>query len=55
MVECVECGANIELDDDSILGDLIICEECGCEMEVTGVDPFTVAEAPQEDEDWDDI
>jgi len=52
MVECVICGAKLELTDDTINGELITCEECGSELEVTGVNPFEVAEAPQAEEDW---
>lgn len=52
MVECPVCGAEIELDEDTVEGELITCPECGTELEVTGVDPFSVEEAPQEEEDW---
>lgn len=52
MVECPVCGAELELAADTVEGELISCEECGSELEVTGVDPFTVEEAPQEEEDW---
>jgi alpha-aminoadipate carrier protein LysW len=52
MTECVLCGAELTLPDDTVVGELITCHECGSELEVTGVNPFTVAEAPQEEEDW---
>lgn len=52
MVECVVCGAELTLAADTVEGELITCDECGSELEVTGVDPFTVEEAPQEEEDW---
>lgn len=52
MTECVVCGAELTLPDDTVVGELITCPDCGSELEVTGVDPFTVAEAPQEEEDW---
>jgi len=52
MPECPVCGANIELENDTVVGELIECPECGSELEVTGVDPFTLIEAPQEEEDW---
>ena len=52
MVECIVCGADLELPDDTVIGELLICDECGTELEVTGIDPFTVDEAPQEEEDW---
>ena len=52
MVECVVCGAELTLDSDTVIGELITCAECGTELEVTGTNPFTVAEAPQVEEDW---
>ena len=52
MVECPTCGGNMELKDGTVQGELISCSECGTELEVTGVEPFTLAEAPQEEEDW---
>ena len=52
MVECVVCGAELTLPEDTVQGELITCDDCGTELEVTGVGPFTVDEAPQEEEDW---
>ena len=52
MVECPICGAEVKLGQDTVQGELIACAECGTELEVTGIAPFTVAEAPQEEEDW---
>lgn len=51
-VECPVCGGEVTLSEDTVQGELIECEECGTELEVTGLQPFTVAEAPQEEEDW---
>ncbi|MEK6613576.1 MAG: lysine biosynthesis protein LysW [Candidatus Binatota bacterium] len=52
MVECPVCGGSVKLGEDTVQGELVACAECGTELEVTGVDPFTVAEAPKEEEDW---
>lgn len=52
MVECPVCGASLELNEDTVENELLECGECGTELEVTGVNPFTVAEAPKEEEDW---
>ncbi len=52
MVECVLCGYEISLPEDTEIGELIPCAECGSEMEVTGINPYTIKEAPQEEEDW---
>lgn len=52
MVTCPVCDGQVELPDDTVQGELIECAECGSELEVTGVDPYTVDEAPSEQEDW---
>lgn len=52
MLECILCGCEITLPDGTVVGELITCTDCGSELEVTGINPFTVKEAPQEEEDW---
>ena len=52
MVECLICGAEVAKPDDAVIGELIVCVDCGTELEITGLDPFTIEEAPQEQEDW---
>ena len=52
MSECPVCGANIKLNKSSTVGELLECPECGIELEITGVNPVTFAEAPKEEEDW---
>jgi alpha-aminoadipate carrier protein LysW len=50
--ECPVCGAEVELAEDAVQGELITCPECGSELEIVSVDPAKLAEAPQEEEDW---
>ena len=50
--ECPVCDALIERPEDVVVGELITCADCGTELEVVSTDPFTVSEAPQEEEDW---
>lgn len=52
MIECPVCGANIELKEGTVKGELLECAECGTELEVKEIDPPTLAEAPKEEEDW---
>ena len=49
---CPECEASLVLDG-VIAGEIIVCPDCGVDLEVTAVVP-TVALmlAPQEAEDW---
>lgn len=50
MAECPVCGAEFKLAEGTEKGEIITCQDCGSELEVTGKD--SVQEAPQEEEDW---
>ncbi|WP_456409547.1 lysine biosynthesis protein LysW [Oceanithermus sp.] len=48
---CPECGATLTLESPE-LGELLICDDCGAELEVVSVEPLKVELAPEEAEDW---
>ena len=50
MAECPVCGVVFDLPAGAEEGEIITCDDCGSELEVTGKD--SVQEAPQEEEDW---
>ena len=52
MGECPICAAEVTVADDAIAGEVLVCEDCGAELELTKVDPPTLAEAPSAEEDW---
>jgi len=52
MVECTECGAEIEVQKGIEQGEIISCSDCGAELEITSVNPVAVQLAPEEEEDW---
>ena len=52
MAECPVCGAEQTIEADAVVGELMECAECGSELEVTSVDPPTLTEAPETEEDW---
>lgn len=52
MAECIVCGATIEKEKSTVIGELIQCEDCSAELEVRNLEPFTLAQAPQVEEDW---
>jgi alpha-aminoadipate carrier protein LysW len=52
MVECPVCGADVQLTKDAVVGELMECADCGTELEVLGLDPQALGEAPQTEEDW---
>ncbi len=49
---CPECEAEIVADGAVEMGEILVCPDCGVELEVTSLDPFTLALAPKEEEDW---
>jgi alpha-aminoadipate/glutamate carrier protein LysW len=51
-VSCPECEALIELEESSEVGEIIVCPDCGIDLELTGLLPVSVELAPMEAEDW---
>jgi len=52
MTECPICAGELQLAEDTIVGELLDCPDCGSELEVISLDPIEVEEAPLEAEDW---
>ncbi len=48
---CPECDNPITLDKP-LRGEIVVCADCGVELEVTNETPLTLELAPQEEEDW---
>ena len=51
-ITCVECGADVRLDDDLIQNEILPCPDCGIDLEVISLDPIQLALAPEVEEDW---
>jgi alpha-aminoadipate/glutamate carrier protein LysW len=51
VAHCSECDAEIVLDD-VVQGEIIVCSDCGVDLEVISLDPPTLELAPMEEEDW---
>ena len=51
-VTCVVCEGQVALPEGALVGELLLCPDCGTELELTGLDPLSVEEAPQVQEDW---
>jgi alpha-aminoadipate/glutamate carrier protein LysW len=51
-VTCPECAAEITLEATLESGEIIVCSDCGVDLEVTALNPAVVALAPMEQEDW---
>lgn len=52
MSECPVCAGEVEISRDPVEGELLECEECGVELEILALDPLTLGEAPEAEEDW---
>ena len=52
MGECPVCAAEVTIADDAIAGELLVCDDCGAELELLSVDPVKLDEAPSAEEDW---
>ncbi len=51
-VTCPECEAQIGLAAGTEVGEIIVCPDCGVDLEVTALEPAKVQLAPMEEEDW---
>lgn len=49
---CPECEAEISLDPGVELNEIIVCPECGVDLEIIGLAPPQLILAPMEEEDW---
>jgi len=48
---CPECAADFSLEN-VLVAEIVVCPECGVELEVLGLDPLVLDLAPEEEEDW---
>ena len=49
---CPECMAEIELITGTEENEIIVCPDCGVDLEVVSLNPPAVELAPMEAEDW---
>jgi alpha-aminoadipate carrier protein LysW len=55
MLNCPQCNSGIDVDEDELdEGDSLICEDCGANLNVTGVSPLELSPGDDEDEDEDE-
>ena len=58
MIHCPLCNAEIDVDEEELdEGDSLICEECGANLNVSGVSPLELtpdADGDDDDEDEDE-
>jgi alpha-aminoadipate carrier protein LysW len=51
-MNCPECDAKLDLAPDLEEGEIVVCADCGAELEVMSLDPLTLDLAPEVEEDW---
>jgi len=52
MATCPECEGALALGGDVQTGEIVVCGDCGVDLEVVGTSPVALALAPHEAEDW---
>ncbi|GCE48757.1 alpha-aminoadipate carrier protein LysW [Thermosporothrix hazakensis] len=52
MAQCPECAADITLESNAMVGEIIYCPDCNAELEILNVEQPEVGLAPQVEEDW---
>jgi alpha-aminoadipate carrier protein LysW len=56
MVNCPLCDAAIDVDEEELdEGDSLICEECGANLNVSGVSPLELVPDGVDDDDEEDV
>jgi alpha-aminoadipate/glutamate carrier protein LysW len=51
VANCPECDAEIDLEG-VVLNEIVVCPDCGVDLEVVNLDPPALELAPMEEEDW---
>lgn len=55
MVNCPMCDAVIDVDEEELdEGDALTCEECGANLNVSGVSPLELTADEEDDDDEDE-
>ena len=51
IANCPECDAEVDLTG-MVLNEIVVCSDCGADLEVISLEPPTLELAPMEEEDW---
>ncbi len=52
-VKCLTCGAEVDVDEQTVTGEIVECQECGQEHEFQWVGgQANLVFAPEVEEDW---
>jgi alpha-aminoadipate/glutamate carrier protein LysW len=50
--ECPECAAEVSIDADARVSEIVECVDCRSELEIASVQPPVLTPAPEVEEDW---
>lgn len=51
-VTCPECEAHFNLKNGTEENEIVVCPDCGLDLEVVSLAPVVLQAAPMEAEDW---
>jgi len=55
MPNCHECDNELDFNVEEVEeGDVVVCDECGTEYEIVGLEPLELTRIDEEDEDEDE-
>ncbi|MGW7528803.1 lysine biosynthesis protein LysW [Streptomyces sp. NPDC054783] len=49
---CPECDAQVRIESNTRVNEIVECDGCRSELEVTSLAPVTLTRAPEVEEDW---
>jgi alpha-aminoadipate carrier protein LysW len=56
MPSCLECENDLDIEMDEVAeGDVVVCDECGTEYEVVGIEPLELVRAGEDLDDDEDL
>jgi alpha-aminoadipate carrier protein LysW len=56
MASCPECENSLDVELDEVEeGDVVVCDECGTEYEVVGVEPLELARVGEDLDEDDEV
>ncbi len=51
-VQCIHCEHAIPISEDTKVSEIVSCSDCGAQLEVIGLEPLEIIDAPEIEEDW---
>lgn len=49
---CLVCDADVAVPADAMQNELLVCADCGAELEIVSLSPLALELAPEVEEDW---